>query len=173
MTLYTRHQLLLVLLLVAAAGAGLAIDHWRRASPELVERLERVDRAERAATPDTGARDVRPAREPRRASHPRQRAAPAGERVAPSGGRAASVERATAGERAPRAPATPATPLDVNHASAPELARLPGIGPTLAARIVGARPFTTLDDLGRVPGLRRAVLERVRPLVALGSGMPG
>ena len=45
MTLYTRHQLLLVLLIVGAAGAGLAIDHWRRASPDLVERLEHADRA--------------------------------------------------------------------------------------------------------------------------------
>ena len=49
MTLYTRHQLVLVLLLVGAAGSGLAIDHWRRARPEVAERLERVDRAEPAA----------------------------------------------------------------------------------------------------------------------------
>ena len=141
MTLYTRHQLLLVLLIVGAAGAGLAIDHWRRASPELVERLERVDRAERPA-PETAAGDVRrPAREPRRAA--RERAA-----------------------REPRRDAvTPEAPLDVNRASAPELARLPGLGPVLAVRIVQARPFAALDELARVPGLRRATLERVRPLL--------
>jgi DNA uptake protein ComE-like DNA-binding protein len=44
MTLYTRHQLLLVLLLASAAGAGLAIDHWRHARPELAARLETLDR---------------------------------------------------------------------------------------------------------------------------------
>jgi competence protein ComEA len=134
MTLYTRHQLLIVLLIAGAAGAGLAIDHWRRASPELVERLERLDRAERAA-PEPAAGDARrPARESRRA-------------------------------RETRRDATPETPLDVNRATAPELARLPGIGPALAARIVEARPFTALDDLARVPGLRRATLERVRPFL--------
>ena len=140
MTLYTRHQLLLVLLLVGAAGAGLAIDHWRRASPELVERLERLDRVERTAPPEPAPR------EPRRA---------------PEGARG----RERAGREARGAVRPPDGPLDVNHASAPELARLPGIGSTLATRIVQARPFASLDDLARVPGLRRATLERVRPLV--------
>src|SRR5437868_3991654 len=138
MTHYTRHQLLLVLLLAGAAGAGLAIDHWRRASPDLVERLERVDRVERTAAPET-------AREPRRA---------------PGGPRAREPRRETA---------TPAVPLDVNRAGAPELARLPGIGPILAARIVQARPFATLEDLARVPGLRRATLERLRRLLDRGT----
>jgi competence protein ComEA len=57
-TLYTRHQLLLILLLTGAAGAGLVVDHWRRARPELVERLEALDRAEPPAPPA-------PARRPR------------------------------------------------------------------------------------------------------------
>ena len=151
MTLYTRHQLLLVLLLAGAAGAGLAIDHWRRASPELVERLERVDRVERAPAPET-------AREPRRA--------PGG----PPPREGSPRERDTPRERGrrERGPAAAAAPLDVNRAGAPELARLPGIGPTLAARIVQARPFAALEDLARVPGLRRATLERVRPLVFAG-----
>ena len=140
MALYTRHQLLLVLLLVAAAGAGLAIDHWRRASPELVEHLERLDRAERAAPPEPARREPRPA---------------------PDGVRA----RERAGRDARRPARLPEGPLDVNHASAPELARLPGIGSALATRIVQARPFASLDDLARVPGLRRATLERVRPLL--------
>ncbi len=137
-----------MLLIVGAAGAGLAIDHWRRASPELVERLERVDRAERPA-PETAAGDVRsPAPAPPRA--PRERAA-----------------------REPRREAvTPEAPLDVNRASVPELARLPGLGPVLAARIVQARPFAALDELARVPGLRRVTLERVRPLLSAGSFSP-
>ena len=40
--------------------------------------------------------------------------------------------------------------IDVNHATAAELEALPGIGPTLAARIVrsrGGRPFTRIEEL--------------------------
>jgi len=161
MTLYTRHQLLLVLLIAGAAGAGLAIDHWRRASPDVVERLERVDRVERAA-PDAAAR------EPRRAARaPREPAADA-RRVS----RDAPPARESDPRREPRAPHAarrdapmPETPLDVNRASAPELARLPGIGPALAARIVQARPFAALDEVARVRGLRAQTLERLRPLL--------
>lgn len=60
MPLYTRRQLLLILLATGAAAAGLAIDHWRRARPELAQRLEALDR--------TAPRDPlpRPPRVPRR-----------------------------------------------------------------------------------------------------------
>jgi competence protein ComEA len=153
MTLYTRHQLLLMLLLVVAAGAGLAIDHWRHARPDVVDRLERLDRVERPAA----AAAVR--REPRRASGDGA-VRPPRERVSRP-----RAERTPRGARAPAA--TPESPLDVNGASAPELARLPGIGPTLAARIVGARPFSAVDELARVPGLRPSTLERVRPRLTL------
>ena len=44
MPLYTRRQILLILLLTGAAAAGLGIDRWRRARPELVEQLETADR---------------------------------------------------------------------------------------------------------------------------------
>jgi len=57
--------------------------------------------------------------------------------------------------------------LSLNAASEAELARLPGIGPTLAGRIVAARPFARLDDLLRVPGIGpktlSALRDRVRP----------
>lgn len=44
MTLYTRHQLVVLLILLGAAGLGLAVGHWRRAYPDLVERVEQFDR---------------------------------------------------------------------------------------------------------------------------------
>ena len=168
MTLYTRHQILLVLVIVGAAGAGLAIDHWRRASPDVVERLERFDRTERADAP------VPVVREPRdspRATRRRTDAAADRERTAPlRPPRGHPTREVAPGEartaRGPRRPTvTPEAPLDVNRAAAPELARLPGIGRALAARIVEARPFASLDDLARVRGLRRATLERVRSLL--------
>jgi competence protein ComEA len=138
MTLYTRHQLLLVLLLVGAAGAGLAIEQWRRARPDLAVRLEALDRAEPAR-----GEIARPQRPPRHDPRPR---------AAPSAG-----------------PETePAAPLDVNRASEAELARLPGIGPALAARIVEARPFEDVDSLRRVRGLRPSTLERLRPSITAG-----
>jgi DNA uptake protein ComE-like DNA-binding protein len=118
MTLYTRPQLALILLLAGAAAFGLAVDHWRRAHPEPAERLENLDRAPSPVV------------------------------------------------ASPR-PAGPA-PLDINHATEPELAGLPGIGPALAARIVAARPFADVDELRRVRGLRRTTLERLRRHVVAG-----
>jgi competence protein ComEA len=56
-------------------------------------------------------------------------------------------------------------PLDLNRASAAELAGLPGVGPALASRIAAARPFADVDDLRRVRGLRRTTLDRIRPHV--------
>ena len=140
MTLYTRHQLLLVLLLVGAAGGGLAVDHWRRARPDLAERLETLDRAERPPA-------LVVARRPSRLTTDADRPAP------------------TVRERAE-------TPVDVNRASEVELTALPGIGPALAARIVAERPFAGIDELRRVRGLRRATLERLRPLVTAGAASP-
>ena len=47
--------------------------------------------------------------------------------------------------------------ININRASAKELESLPGIGPVLAARIIEYRksngPFTSVDDLKKVPGV--------------------
>ena len=60
--------------------------------------------------------------------------------------------------------------VDVNAASERLLATLPGVGPVMAARIVAARPFHSLDDLLRVPGIGAVRLEALRPWVTLGGG---
>jgi hypothetical protein len=44
-------------------------------------------------------------------------------------------------------------PVDVNNAALAELESLPGIGPVLARRIAGSRPFRGVDDLRRVDGI--------------------
>ena len=54
-------------------------------------------------------------------------------------------------------------PIDLNRASAAELASLDGIGPRLAARIVAARPFASVDDLARVRGIGRKRVAALRP----------
>lgn len=59
-------------------------------------------------------------------------------------------------------------PIDVNAADAAELQRLPGIGPTLAARIVvyrGIERFKSPDDLRRVKGVGPKTIESLRPYV--------
>jgi len=57
--------------------------------------------------------------------------------------------------------------VDINAADWPELVQLPGIGPTLAGRIVASReaqgPFVNLEDLRRVHGIGPKTLERIRP----------
>ncbi|MBV8082849.1 MAG: helix-hairpin-helix domain-containing protein [Candidatus Eremiobacteraeota bacterium] len=61
--------------------------------------------------------------------------------------------------------------LDVNSASAQELVQLPGVGPSLAQRIVDYReqngPFQTVDDLQNVPGIGPSKFERLAPFVRL------
>jgi len=62
--------------------------------------------------------------------------------------------------------------IDVNRATAEELRRLPGIGPTLSQRIVEARakqPFRKVEDLRRVRGIGAKTLERLRPYVSVGE----
>jgi competence ComEA-like helix-hairpin-helix protein len=56
-------------------------------------------------------------------------------------------------------------PLDLNSAARDELMNLPGIGEKTANEIIGNRPFTSVDDITRVPGIGPATLEKLRPLV--------
>jgi competence protein ComEA len=57
--------------------------------------------------------------------------------------------------------------VDLNTAPWPELAQLPGLGETLARRIVESRqlqgPFTRHDDLQRVSGIGAKKLARLKP----------
>jgi len=63
----------------------------------------------------------------------------------------------------------PSGPLNINTANLEALQTLPGIGPTLAERIVVDRetrgPFQTEEDLLRVPGLGPKRFQRIRSLV--------
>jgi competence ComEA-like helix-hairpin-helix protein len=67
--------------------------------------------------------------------------------------------------------ALPTSPIDVNSAGAAELERLPGIGPSLAERIVAFREvngrFARIDDLLDVAGMNDHKLEALAPYVSL------
>ncbi len=147
---YTRHQLLLIVMLLAAAGVGFAVREWRAAHPELAERLERFDhvppRADEPAAPE-------PARV-RRLLPPVEDVTPA-----PDGTPAVPWRAAIGG------------PVDLNRATLHDLTRLPGVGPVLAARILEARQsagrFDSVEDLRDVRGLGGVRLERLRPLLTV------
>jgi competence protein ComEA len=68
------------------------------------------------------------------------------------------------------------TPLNINTASAAELASLKGIGPAKAQAIVEHRDkngqFKSVDDLKLVRGVGDKMLEQLRPQVTVGGGAP-
>lgn len=74
-----------------------------------------------------------------------------------------------AAEPSPTASAATATSpisgakLDINAVSVTELEALPGIGPTLAERIIAARPFKSADELRNVKGIGDKTFEKIRP----------
>ncbi len=61
-------------------------------------------------------------------------------------------------------------PVPLNRAMAPELDCLPGVGPALAGRIVADRtargPYRGVEDLDRVPGIGKRLVERLRPYLS-------
>ena len=92
-----------------------------------------------------------------------------------------TVPSAAKPPRARRAPEPALRPggLEMDRATASDWERLPGIGPSLAARIVADRaergPFQTPEGLLRVRGIGPRTLERIRPYLArapVDSGSP-
>jgi competence ComEA-like helix-hairpin-helix protein len=68
--------------------------------------------------------------------------------------------------------------VNINQADVAELDLLPGVGGTLAGRIVEHRrkkgPFLTVDGLSRVPGFTAARVAKLRPFIeACGNGPGG
>jgi competence protein ComEA len=59
--------------------------------------------------------------------------------------------------------------VDVNHAELDELVLLPGVGPTIASRLIDWRTtralFTCCEDLSQVRGIGPKTVEKLRPYV--------
>jgi len=62
--------------------------------------------------------------------------------------------------------------VDVNDSTWVDWLQLEGIGPSLAHRIVADRrlngPFSSIEDVGRVPGIGPETVERIRPWLTMG-----
>ncbi|MDJ0460398.1 helix-hairpin-helix domain-containing protein [Streptomyces sp. H27-C3] len=63
--------------------------------------------------------------------------------------------------------------VDINTAPAQELAKLPGVGETIAGSVIAHRdkhgPFDSVEGLLRVPGVTEHLLARLRRLVTVGT----
>jgi competence ComEA-like helix-hairpin-helix protein len=88
-----------------------------------------------------------------------------------------ATQAAVADEARRRTPLAPGERLDANRVDAVELARLPGVGPALAGRIVAFREergwIPGADALLEVSGIGPATLERLRGHLEFGPPPPG
>jgi len=70
----------------------------------------------------------------------------------------------------------PSAPLDLNTATAGQLAQLPGIGPATAKAIVQFReksgPFQRVEDLLAIRGISARKLAQIRPYVTVTKRAP-
>lgn len=60
--------------------------------------------------------------------------------------------------------------IDINSADAALLMTLPGVGETMAQRIIDGRPYSEIDDLLDVYGIGEKTLEGLRDRVRVGDG---
>jgi competence protein ComEA len=72
-----------------------------------------------------------------------------------------------------RPAAASAQPVNVNTATVAQFEALPGIGPSMAQRIVAYRdkngPFKKLDDLMNIQGIGEKSFLKLRPLLTIGG----
>jgi competence ComEA-like helix-hairpin-helix protein len=70
----------------------------------------------------------------------------------------------------------PSVPLDLNTATAAQLAQVPGIGASSAKAIVQFRrksgPFERVEDLLSIRGISARKLEQIRPYVSVSKPVP-
>ncbi len=149
--LYSRPQLSLLLLVAVALLGGLVVREWRAGFPEAAARVEAFDRDETPALlGPVPLGSPRPSRPP---PSPLTRPMPA-----PRPGSIAQME-----------PVADPRPLDLNTATAEQIARLPGVGPGLARRIVEERQrrgrFDGPEGLRSVLGVGSRKLAALRDLV--------
>jgi competence protein ComEA len=184
---YSRPQLKLLLLLAVTLCAGLGVREWRAGFPDLAQRLEHFDRDHALAAAvfgtTAGRADVPGAGE-RTATAAEMAGTPSRDRPASESALPAQTEAVGAGPSGATPAPTPLTaraspvpppveprPVDINRAAAGELARLPGVGPGMAARIIAERErrgrFDSPDALRAVLGMGPKKLAAIRELITV------
>jgi competence ComEA-like helix-hairpin-helix protein len=158
-----------VALLAVSLLGGFAVELWHRRAPALLDQLEaeppRLAALTRISGPRPHAESARSRAGPRtRDGTPRRSSTTAGNTAA----------KAEPEGRPPASPPSAEHPLDLNGATAVELGELPGIGPSLASRILARREelggrFASVEDLASVPGLGRRKTGLLRPLICVDS----
>lgn len=97
-------------------------------------------------------------------------AGPAAATPQPSKTEPGPAQAPAAAER-PAAKAAPAKamtePIDLNTADQKSLESLPGIGPATAKEIIKQRPYESVDDLGRVKGMSKGKIEKIKGMVTV------
>jgi competence ComEA-like helix-hairpin-helix protein len=171
----SERKALLFFALVLALGAGVRLT---RASPALARPDSLGDSSfgthRSAVNAALRARQSRDSAK-RRARSPRPRRNRETAVTTPSRVATSPLEVRTLGRSSIEGSAL--APIDVDRASAAELDRLPGVGPSLARRIVANRdslgPFGSMEALEEVKGIGPALAERLRPRVTFsGPGRP-
>lgn len=151
--LYTVPQLRVLSLLALTLLVGLGVREWRAGFPDAADRLERFDREESPGSLLPEASAPAPGSSRAHSGPPAGVGPPA---HAPSSGPATAL---------------PAEPVDVNRADATQLAKLPGVGPGLAQRIVEERErrgrFDSPEALRYVLGMGPKKLAAIRRFITV------
>jgi competence protein ComEA len=78
---------------------------------------------------------------------------------------------------APKPTATTAAPVNLNTATADQLATIPGVGPKMAERIIDYRQknggFKKIEDLMNVSGVGEKSFLKMKPLITVTAARPG
>ena len=79
--------------------------------------------------------------------------------------------------RTGKAAATAAAPVNLNSATAAQIATLPGVGPKAAQRIIEYRDknggFKKIEELMNVKGIGEKSFLKLKPLITVGEKAPG